>query len=366
MRNTIRKKIKETFFSSKKNDIVLDEFFNKDEYIEDESSTENYFTIAEKNILGTKLVFVFNDICSFVFIEKNNELIILMITGAGRINLNDASLIVATSTMKIDIISSSKWENENKELFDIVELISNNTSNIPKEVYNKGSKDIVGFKDEYMNSPILYFLSKDSVIRYRTRIGTKTKDRFLASTIKIILNILTKKESIFEKDISKIKEHFYKTMILKLSNKHTRMYFIEDLKERGLFVLINSMGEKLMTSVEYSTKDWNNYFDTEFKHSLVPELMEYLFDIIAKTDQDIEIKRAMNSIISQADPNNYSRYEQTAENRNKILESLMGYISTEMNFEILKNTTKPYSKEELPDLNISYSLKERQNDVVPF
>lgn len=318
--------------------------------------------VLDHKLYGQNIKIVSNRLASFIFIEKNKERVILMISGQEGFDLGTPMIVGATSVMKIEIIASDAWKRENDELLKIVNLISSNTSNIPKEIYNRGYSLIDGFEEHMMQSPILYYLSRDNFIKHKSRIGTKTKETFLSGVLKVIINNMVRKESVFSKDLENIRKDFYRRMLSKLVRKSTRHYFIEDIQKRGLSVIIDFIGVKLMDSVIYDKNEWNTYFQTEFKQMLLPEFQEYIFEVMTDNDLDKSLESALKYELNEIDA------DVTRENMNRILERMMSFSQEKLNVDIFNNTLIKYNSE-LPEILIEYeglTYKEEKKEVIPF
>lgn len=332
----------------------------------DEENRFLYTIFKNHKIYDQKIIVAMNPISSFIFFEKNKEKFIIMLTGISGFRFNNPMLVSATSTMKIDIIASDSWTKKNKELLDIVKLISENTVNIPKEVYNRGILNIKGFDEDLMMSPLLHYMSRKNNIKFKSRTGTLTKETFLTSVLKVIINRETKKETIFSKDLTKIKKVFYSKMLSKLIRSKTRHFFLEDIEKRGLSVIIDFIGVNLMDSVIYNRTEWNTYFQTEFKQNLLPEFIEHIFQEMTEEYIDKNTKNALSSELRGLEA------EVNRENMNRILEEMITFSNEILNRNLLNNTLDSYSKKEV-SIDIKYKnltfLKKMENKSdshIPF
>ena len=324
------------------------------------------FSIVNERRFGMKTITVYTELITVMFLEHKEETLILLLTGLNITTFNNKH-ICSSSTMKIDIISSKIWEVENKEIIEITNFVSNNTFNIPKEVYIYGTDRIIDFKDEYLTSPILHILSRNNGTRFDRykRESTKTKNSFLNNLLIILSNSLKEKESIDTKDLSNIKRKFYTKVLSKMIRSEiSRNILLDDLENRGLSTLMNFVGTELTNSVSYNKEEWLNFINQDLKNSFQYDFVDFVFNQMTQENIEKEVLTSISSYTYEGSLVN------SRDSTNKIFEKIIEFSTIYFNKELFKNTKNKYSSNTVNvklDFDLDKEIPVEMNDAeIPF
>ena len=267
------------------------------------NTPEPYFFINK--IQNKKVIVVQDSPMTYVFLQSEKELVILMITDTfgynRRLMINE---LITRSVTNIDIIADDKWLREHKEIVEITEMISRNKSHLGKEYLIKGADKLTGFDEEYIPSPLLWYLLKDAN-PVRNKMGReqpiKTKNNFVPGLIKVILNDIHNSMDIEKKDLKKGKEKLFEYFTNKLFRDNPRKFLLEDLKSRNCEILTDNVYNDLFSTVKYDRTRWDAYINEELIPYLKDDYKEYLFSLSLLAEEDPKI---VSSILFKLDKDN--------------------------------------------------------------
>jgi len=287
---------------------LKDEFFPYEEDEFEEKIRDNFTEYGLNDtdgsffidsMYGKKFTVVYYKTAIFIFIQNKKELVILVMTSfTGFVYRKSLKNFETQSITNIDIIASKEWVSENKEIIDIVSVISKNKVHIGVEYLIKGDGKIVDFNQDYLNSPLLWFLLRDNSVytRNRRKIGSsvKTKSNFLPGLIRVIQNSLfMKNDGIEKKDFSPLRENLFSYFTQKLLRPNPRKYLMEDLISRNGVIFSSTIYSNMFASLKYDRDKWNNYIQAEIIEYLKIDYLNYLENILISTDIDKDIISAV-------------------------------------------------------------------------
>ena len=299
-KNLVKKEIKKTFFPYK----GVDELTQKIE--ENFTKGTDYFFLKGSyytvKAYGKKIIIAYSSKFTLVFLEGNDDLVVLIISDFKGFYKPNISHIETRSVTRVDIVCSDGWANKNEEILEITELISNSSSHLGNEYLIKGNKDMNGFSLNHLKSPLFWYLLRDrlSSVPYSKNQSSKTKNNFVSGITRVILNRLNSKLKIEDKDIYSIKQKMFVSFTTNLLNRNTRHFYLEDLKSRNGVIFQDILYPELFSSVNYNREDWNILINGELIPNLKYDYLDYLFDLIVSSDSiDEEIFRHILSEITR-------------------------------------------------------------------
>lgn len=343
---------------------LKEEFFPYDKDTFDEKFLQHFSNYMTAKIYGKKVLIAFDDPFVIFFIQMKKELIILLANDLGyarsmrQFKNIFGNNIFTNSVTKVNIISSDKWLDENKELVNITSLISKNTDHIG-EAYLRNKEDkLVDFNYYDLKSPVLWFLLKDiNVVRKKySRTATnsaRTKNNFLPGLIKLILS-QAKTESIFMKDIEPLKVELFYNIVVSMLHPKKIDILMEDLKSRNNHLLMPFI-TALTSNVSYNKEEWHNYFMAEFIPSFKDDLKNYIFDLSVAPQPDKTISKVMGLIYDRKESiTNMDAYV-------SILNDLISFVEKNIDDSFFNGTYQKITKDK-----IKYTFKPDISEDVLF
>ena len=325
----------------------------------------NYYAPSYFYILpayGKKIIMVIDKELLIIFIQGKKDLVVLLISDYdGFHNTVDLKNLITRSVTTVDVIASDKWSKENKEIKDIISLISKEKSHIGMEYIIKDDPE---YSLETVQSPLLWYLLKEDLCKtsgYKQ--SSKTKETFVQGAIRVIVNSLDKKLSIFDKDMTKIKKGFHNEIVSLLLSDTSRKFFIEDLKSRNGLILIQNILSPLFSSLKYNRDEFDNFINGEILSFLQEDLKDFIYNEITSIDYNPNFLKKIvynitrkNNIDRKDKKLNYKEIEFILLNNDRetyhiILEKLMLLIDTEFSKPIFSNK---YEKRSIEKVEIPF------------
>jgi len=363
MKKLLIKEIKKEFFP-----YTNEEAFEKallKNFKDGSDANINYYAPSYFYILpayGKKIIMVIDKELLIIFIQGKKDLVVLLISDYdGFHNTVDLKNLITRSVTTVDVIASDKWSKENKEIKDIISLISKEKSHIGMEYIIKDDPE---YSLETVQSPLLWYLLKEDLCKtsgYKQ--SSKTKETFVQGAIRVIVNSLDKKLSIFDKDMTKIKKGFHNEIVSLLLSDTSRKFFIEDLKSRNGLILIQNILSPLFSSLKYNRDEFDNFINGEILSFLQEDLKDFIYNEITSIDYNPNFLKKIvynitrkNNIDRKDKKLNYKEIEFILLNNDRetyhiILEKLMLLIDTEFSKPIFSNK---YEKRSIEKVEIPF------------
>ena len=310
-----------------------------------------YFT---DSMYGKKFTVVFHETAMFIFLHNSENLVILVVTSFHGFTFRDSLKRFETqSVTNIDIVADDSWETNNLDIMEISKFISKNSCHIGNEYLIKGSDNIIDFEERHLNSPLLWYLLRDTVphTERRRRVGSsvKTKSNFLPGLIRVVLNSINikKKSKIENKNFDVVKEKLFNYFTQKLLRPNPRKYLMQDIATRNGVVFSSTIYSDLFASVSYDKEDWNNHINAEIISYLKEDYLSYIENISLEDGVNGNIASAVlhslnnNPLFKKGFKDKYDfvtkdmvsvfLYSNNKEYYNKLIEELILFVKDNFN-----------------------------------
>ena len=304
---------------------------------------DSYYFIDK--MYGKKITVVYEKTVTLIFIQNTKELVIMMITDFHGFERYDSLKTFSTrSVTKVDLIAEDSWFSENKDIVNITELVSRNSSHIGNEYLIKGSDKILGFEESQLQSPLLWFLLRDPnpvQARQRTRSEqSKTKNNFVPGLIRVISNSINKNDSISKKNMTNTKDKLFSYMISKLLRANPRKFLMADLKSRNGLIFGEALFSDLFASLKYNRETWTTYLNGELIPYLQDDFKNHLFSLTVENKMRDNI---VNNVY-------YTLYDNPK--FKKLMKKNSNYLTREVVESILLNNDREYYNSIIDELTL--------------